>query len=450
MSKRSGSITLMSILVMACCFTVGATAALARQDQGATTPPAEEEKAEPEATPAASPSTAAKKTPAESSTRPPRHGKMVGDHWTPYDPPAAESFPEGSTLHVIVRGDTLWDLSAKYLENPWLWPQIWEVNQYITDSHWIYPGDPLLIPVKPTVIGEGGPAEPPIEMTEPPSAPGALQEPGTVGEPPASQLTPTGPVLAPVADGTDVYCSNYIVEDFDEPPLHVREREDASRTILGTGDIVFLNQGMGAGLKTGDEFTVIINEGPVTHPITEETVGDSIRQIGRVRVIAVQKGTATGQIVQSCDGIEVGSWLVPYEEIPIPLSTPTEFQRYGIQISGENTGYIVDVTPEKWNIGKGDIVNIDMGSEAGLQPGDVMTIFRDWGGSIEFASTESYIAGQQARAERNIDEGDLEEGENAQAILGQLVILRTQEHTATAKVVLSVREMSLGDRVAQN
>lgn len=375
---------------------------------------------------------------------------MVGDHWTPYDPPAAESFPQGSTIHVIVAGDTLWDLSGKYLQNPWLWPQIWEVNQYITDSHWIYPGDPLLIPNKPTVIGEKGP-EPPIEMLEPPSAPGALQEPGEVTEPPASaQLTPTGPVLSPIADGSDVYCSNYIVHDFDEPALFVREREDASRTILGTGDIVFLNQGLSAGINAGDEFTAVINEGPVTHPITGEVVGDSIRQIGRVKVIALQKSTATAQIVQACDGIEVGAMLLPYEEIPVPLALPAEFQRYGVQISGDNTGYIVDVTPEKWNIGKGDIVNIDMGSEAGLQPGDVLTIFRDWGGSIEFYSTESYIEGQQQRAERRMKEGGVEAGENAQAILGQLVILRTQDRTATAKVVLSVREMSLGDRVAQN
>ena len=148
MKKRSGSESLMSIVIMVSCFTVGAAAALARQDQGAT-PPAETKQAEPAAAAENTP-----KAPPESSTKPPRTGRMVGDHWTPYDPPTAESFPQGSTIHVIVAGDTLWDLSGKYLENPWLWPQIWEVNQYVTDSHWIYPGDPLLIPGKPVVIGD--------------------------------------------------------------------------------------------------------------------------------------------------------------------------------------------------------------------------------------------------------------------------------------------------------
>ena len=72
---------------------------------------------------------------------PPETLRLVGDHWTPYDPPSPESFPEGSTVHIIVPGDTLWALADHYLNDPYLWPQIWDVNQYITDSHWIYPGD---------------------------------------------------------------------------------------------------------------------------------------------------------------------------------------------------------------------------------------------------------------------------------------------------------------------
>ena len=69
---------------------------------------------------------------------PPGNLQMVGDHWTPYDPPT--SFPEGANVYIIVQGDTLWDLSEANLGDPYLWPRIWEANQYILDAHWIYRG----------------------------------------------------------------------------------------------------------------------------------------------------------------------------------------------------------------------------------------------------------------------------------------------------------------------
>ena len=74
--------------------------------------------------------------------RPPRDLHFVDGHWTAWNPPAP---PPGEQVHVIARGDTLWDLAAKYYGDPYLWPQIWEKNQYILDAHWIYPGDPLVL-----------------------------------------------------------------------------------------------------------------------------------------------------------------------------------------------------------------------------------------------------------------------------------------------------------------
>lgn len=46
-------------------------------------------------------------------------------------------------VYVIKKGDTLWDISSHFLANPWLWPKLWQANDYITNPHLIYPGDQL-------------------------------------------------------------------------------------------------------------------------------------------------------------------------------------------------------------------------------------------------------------------------------------------------------------------
>ncbi|MCI0656012.1 MAG: LysM peptidoglycan-binding domain-containing protein, partial [Acidobacteria bacterium] len=283
--------------------------------QAATT--AAPEQAEPKATPEpaatkAAPTSAAGTqiiTPPESTT-PPRGLKLVGNHWTPYQPPDPESFPEGAQVHIIVNGNTLWGMADTHFQNPWLWPQIWNENRYILDSHWIYPGDPLLLPPRPTVVSEIVPADGqtgyPSEPEE--AAPEPMDQSGEGSTPQASAPSESedeGP--SPVADYSDLYCTGTVRPDYQKTELYIANSEDV-KIGLTTGDLVYLNGGRDGGkVSHGDSFLIIAKGSEVFHPVTGKWVGTYVRRLGRVKVLAVQDQTSIAEITESCqDRIEVG------------------------------------------------------------------------------------------------------------------------------------------------
>ncbi len=334
---------------------------------------------------------------------PPQKGHWVRGHWTPYDPPEPA---EGA--YIIQKGDTLWDIAERFLGDPFLWPQIWEENKYILDSHWIYPGDPLVIPPKPIVI-------PKVEEEKPP----VVEEKPEEVVPPEEVPAPPGPVLQPVADYTDMYCSGYIVKTHAPSDMKIVGREQSKKVGLAEGDVVYINKGINDGIQGGDEFFIIRANRTIKHPINEEPFGIEIVRLGNIRIIAVQEETATAQITFSCSDINIGDEVTPFHDISIPMTEGSTFERWETGFSGKPTGCILDTKDGLDTVGQGHIVYIDLGENAGLKPGDYLRIYRE-----------------------NADGEEL-----PRIMLGELVVLTNQMESATAKIVTSVKEMVRGDGV---
>jgi hypothetical protein len=353
-----------------------------------------------------------------SSTQPPRDLKKVGDHWTPWEPPAA-----GPNDYVVQESDTLWDLAGKWLQDPHLWPQIWDQNRYILDSHWIYPGDPLVVPGKPTVVEPGGPAaSAPAPAAAAPTAPAVAEAPvpdggqGWTAPPKPAAPVKAPPTMRPVADPADLYCSGYIDPDHAVSPLLVIGRE-LEREFVGQGDVIYVNQGKSQGRTAGEQLAVIRADHAVAHPATGQVLGSFVRRMGRLKILATQDNTSTAVIDFACEDIHEGDEVVPWVEIPAPMvSELPKFDRYDAIPTGGLQGYVVDVRDPVHAVGGGHVVYTDLGAGSGVKPGDLLHVYRD--------------------------NGDL-----PRLMVGQGVILTVEPGTSTVKVVQAVRDFATGDRV---
>jgi hypothetical protein len=348
---------------------------------------------------------------AGTSTRPPKNLKQVGDHWTPWEPPQATA-----DSYAIQRGDTLWDLAGKWLGDPHLWPQVWDQNRYILDSHWIYPGDPLAVPGKPNVVPPEGP--PPSAEVQPPAGDQGAETAAAV---PEDRGVGTGsaasarPAMIQLADEHDLYCSGW-VESSHEPSTLTVAGSELEKVDQGTGDIVFLNQGRNQGIAAGAEYLVVRADHKVVHPATKEELGTYMQRMAHVRVLCAQENTATALVVGSCEGIHPGDELVPWKEMPSPMLASLPPVDRCMEPSGLAQGWIVDGGPDELiSVAGGNVINTDLGNEAGVRPGSLLTIFRD--------------------------NGDL-----PRLVLGQAVVLTVDGETSTVKVLHSTREVRLGDR----
>ena len=351
---------------------------------------------------------------------PPGGLHQEGDHWTAWSPPAS---PEGAQVYVVQQGDTLSTIAEEQLGNGSLWPQLWEVNQYILDAHWIYPGDPLLIDsagaqvaANSDVVGEPlddaqGHLDQLTEDAATPSADGSDPfaellggESSTTGEgwdPSfADQSAPNPP--QPLGFETDIYCSGYIGDLEEEFPYSIASSEyefltpslealrgqemkglwgkgDTQKYGLASGDIVYLDGGSADGLSAGELLTVVKPQDKIRHPRSDKVIGRLYRYTGRIRVLSVQEETAIAEIVRTCTPIPVGSKLRIFEPEPVPLRRNTPMRPINFPADNDqlvDAPSIIASVDNIISIADGYLVYVDKGEDQDVLPGDIFTLYR--------------------------------------------------------------------------
>lgn len=355
--------------------------------------------------------------PQKTSSHPPRNLHRVGDHWTPYTAPDPSTYAATAKTYTVKKGDTLWALAKQFYSNPYLWPQLWETNSWITDAHWIYPGDVLLI--------QGEAASQASVPTTPTVTP--TPEPEQPAPTPAVAMTPASSPI-PIATEADLYCYGYIGDPKEPMPNSVESFEDTEMMYqagvgeqsmsVSTGDLVFIKGGTSTGIVAGDTYLLVEPGDMIVHPHTGRVIGRHYDFVGQVKILCADATQSRAIITQSCREVHLGARLKPLPQLPIPIARVPELTTVCDAPTGRADGYIVDSKGWEFALGVGDLVQVDLGRDDQLQPGDFLTVYRD-----------SEVAGQPRQ------------------VLGELGILTTESHTATARVLSMRRAMEVGDRV---
>jgi hypothetical protein len=259
--------------------------------------------------------------------------------------------PSHPERYEVVKGDTLWDISAKFLRDPWLWPEVWYVNPQVANPHLIYPGDILnlvYVDGKPQIQATRG--RPTVNMSP------RIREESLDNAIPTIPLDAIEPFLtrAIVVEEGELDAAPYVVESADE------------HLVTGAGDRVYVR---GIADKEVTLFDVFEPGGPYIDPDTDELLGYEALYSGTGPVQSFGD-PATIKLVKTAREVRVGNRLRPANRSALPL----HFQPHAAPSGTE--GHIISVLDGVSEIGQFHVVALDLGERDGMEIGHVMRVFQ--------------------------------------------------------------------------
>lgn len=308
--------------------------------------------------------------------------------------------------YVVRRGDTLWDIAARFLRDPWRWPEVWRANPQVRNPHRIYPGDVLEVAM---IDGQRRlqPVEPPLPVER--LVPTVRREPIETAIPalPYERIAPFLNETASV-DPKALSKSPYVLRAF-----------NAEQLIMGLGDRIYVR---GTDAPAGTVFQVVTETGSALRdPDTRKLLGYQVDVLGSVR-IAQAGDPAEALIIQSRREIHAKQRLLPVpESVTLPDLLPS--------VPGQAvSGRVLLLTNAISQAGQYQSVTLSAGTEAGVEVGHVLTVY-----------------GAGGRMEDPVRGGTVVLPERA---IGEVLIFRVSESVSQGLIVRSTRSIKIGDRVA--
>ncbi len=320
-----------------------------------------------------------------------------------------------TTRYTVKKGDTLWDLSGGYLNNPLLWPKIWKLNPRITNPHWIWPGQIVNLP---------GMGKVPVRQA---SAPGRVGQADSESSPLARAGLASSSEPLPVLVGKKELspADKQAGKDQENAPARYYDRGIGMLThdIPNQGRVLGTEQGWNGaalgetilisapGAQVGQQFGVYRDMGKVDAlDYFGKSPGHVLADVAIVEVVASDASRQEAVIRCAFAEVKTHDVLGPVPEQPAVSARPP--QAGVASVKGEVVAFYL-MHPFA---GPDDIVYLNIGADQGLAPGDLLS-----------------VAGT-----------DQAEGRNS----GEIMVLRVAADTAAAVVTRrSPREVRRGDVV---
>jgi LysM repeat protein len=274
--------------------------------------------------------------------------------------PAGQEQAPGQ-VHTVETGDTLWDLSSKYLGSPWYWPKVWSYNPQIANPHWIYPGNQVRFfpgsgeetPARAEQVTGGDEDE--------------LQAGEVIGGDDEVQV-----VRLPV----EVKTKEIVLRDGFVTPKEVEAAGTlvasyAESELLSPPDVVYLDFKDKSAVQVGASYLVFRTADKIYHPRSGKFLGYQTQVLGTLKVNRTSDPKVRATLEKSFDEIGRGARIGPAREqlfetvSPVPNATALQ-----------NLTVVAILNTNVTMTGEHSRVLVDAGSAQGVQVGNVFTIIR--------------------------------------------------------------------------